>query len=240
MMRNSPGVPRARPGRAHGGRHAGLDLQLVGPRSGRVPGRPLRRRARHRRGRQLPRPLRAGPRGSCPSSRRSASSHPAEKPADFTWDDLIGAEPVDLAAAAAAGRPERPGHGHLHVGHHGPAEGRDDLATATPVRGREPPGTSCPSTTPTASGSCRTCPWPTSPSAWSATTRSWSWATRSAAAPSPGKIAAYCAEVRPHVLFGVPRVWEKIYAGLMGGPRRRPRERGEVRRGRRGRSTRSR
>ncbi len=32
--------------------------------------------------------------------------------------------------------------------------------------------------------------------------------------PEPGKIAAYCAEVRPHVLFGVPRVWEKMHGGL--------------------------
>ena len=32
--------------------------------------------------------------------------------------------------------------------------------------------------------------------------------------PEPGQIAAYCGEVRPHVLFGVPRVWEKIHAGL--------------------------
>jgi len=34
--------------------------------------------------------------------------------------------------------------------------------------------------------------------------------------PEPGQIAAYCGEVRPHVLFGVPRVWEKLHAGLVG------------------------
>ena len=40
-----PRVPRARPGRPHVRRHAHLDLQLVVPRAGRVPGRPLRGRA---------------------------------------------------------------------------------------------------------------------------------------------------------------------------------------------------
>ena len=32
--------------------------------------------------------------------------------------------------------------------------------------------------------------------------------------PEPGQIAAYLTEVRPHILFGVPRVWEKIHAGI--------------------------
>lgn len=32
--------------------------------------------------------------------------------------------------------------------------------------------------------------------------------------PDPGKIAAYAREVRPQIMFGVPRVWEKIYAGV--------------------------
>ena len=32
--------------------------------------------------------------------------------------------------------------------------------------------------------------------------------------PDPGQIAAYAREVRPQIMFGVPRVWEKIYAGV--------------------------
>ena len=32
--------------------------------------------------------------------------------------------------------------------------------------------------------------------------------------PDPGQIAAYARDVRPQILFGVPRVWEKIYAGV--------------------------
>jgi long-chain acyl-CoA synthetase len=32
--------------------------------------------------------------------------------------------------------------------------------------------------------------------------------------PDPGLLGAYTAEVRPQVMFGVPRVWEKIHAGV--------------------------
>jgi long-chain acyl-CoA synthetase len=34
------------------------------------------------------------------------------------------------------------------------------------------------------------------------------------ACPEPGQLAAYLRDVRPHILFGVPRVWEKIHAGV--------------------------
>jgi long-chain acyl-CoA synthetase len=34
--------------------------------------------------------------------------------------------------------------------------------------------------------------------------------------PDPGLLAAYVREVRPNVMFGVPRVWEKMHAGVMG------------------------
>ena len=33
--------------------------------------------------------------------------------------------------------------------------------------------------------------------------------------PAPTELAAYCTQVKPHVLFGVPRVWEKMNAGVM-------------------------
>jgi long-chain acyl-CoA synthetase len=32
--------------------------------------------------------------------------------------------------------------------------------------------------------------------------------------PDPGQVAAYAREVHPQIMFGVPRVWEKIYAGV--------------------------
>jgi long-chain acyl-CoA synthetase len=35
--------------------------------------------------------------------------------------------------------------------------------------------------------------------------------------PDPGQVAPFAREVRPNLMFGVPRVWEKINAGLMAG-----------------------
>jgi long-chain acyl-CoA synthetase len=32
--------------------------------------------------------------------------------------------------------------------------------------------------------------------------------------PEPGLLSAYLKDVRPHIVFGVPRVWEKIHAGV--------------------------
>ncbi|HEX9259824.1 MAG TPA: long-chain fatty acid--CoA ligase [Acidimicrobiales bacterium] len=34
--------------------------------------------------------------------------------------------------------------------------------------------------------------------------------------PDPTQIATYAREVRPNIMFGVPRVWEKVYAGVNG------------------------
>ncbi|HEX2381376.1 MAG TPA: AMP-binding protein [Acidimicrobiales bacterium] len=33
--------------------------------------------------------------------------------------------------------------------------------------------------------------------------------------PEPGQVAAYLREVRPNIVFGVPRVWEKLHAGVL-------------------------
>ena len=33
--------------------------------------------------------------------------------------------------------------------------------------------------------------------------------------PVTTQVAAYCAEVKPHIMFGVPRVWEKMNSGVM-------------------------
>src|SRR3546814_8726305 len=32
--------------------------------------------------------------------------------------------------------------------------------------------------------------------------------------PEPGRVAEYAREVHPEIMFGVPRVWEKIHAGV--------------------------
>jgi long-chain acyl-CoA synthetase len=40
------------------------------------------------------------------------------------------------------------------------------------------------------------------------------FATDVACCPDTSQVAAYAAEVRPHLFIGVPRVWEKLYAGV--------------------------
>ncbi len=34
--------------------------------------------------------------------------------------------------------------------------------------------------------------------------------------PDPSQIATYAREVHPNIIFGVPRVWEKVYGGVQG------------------------
>jgi long-chain acyl-CoA synthetase len=40
--------------------------------------------------------------------------------------------------------------------------------------------------------------------------------------PDPGQVAAFAREVRPNIMFGVPRVWEKLHAGVMAGVAQNP------------------
>src|SRR6056297_95917 len=40
------------------------------------------------------------------------------------------------------------------------------------------------------------------------------FATQIACCPETSQVAAYCGEVHPNVFIGVPRVWEKLYAGV--------------------------
>ncbi len=50
-------------------------------------------------------------------------------------------------------------------------------------------------------------------------TSHYQWAIRGpevTTCPEPTLIAQYAGEVRPHLMFGVPRVWEKVYAGVNG------------------------
>ncbi len=42
------------------------------------------------------------------------------------------------------------------------------------------------------------------------------FATQVICCPDTTQVAAYAAETKPHILIGVPRVWEKMHAGVMG------------------------
>ena len=67
-----------------------------------------------------------------------------------------------------------------------------------------------------ASGTCRTCRWRTSWSGCSATTTSSTSPRRSPAVPRRRRWPPIAREVHPNLFIGVPRVWEKLYAGVNG------------------------
>jgi long-chain acyl-CoA synthetase len=54
--------------------------------------------------------------------------------------------------------------------------------------------------------------------------------------PDPNQLTTYLKEVHPEIVFGVPRVWEKIYAGVNAALAADPSPQGPVRRGRRRRA----
>ena len=135
-----------------------------------------------------------------------------ERPSDFTLDDLLGAEPLDLASAAAEGDPSDLATVIYTSGTTGPPKGvmisnSNVLFVAEATRALLPfdvRGKRVVSYLPMAHIAERTV------SHYSQLLLGY----EVSCCPEPGKIAAYCTEVRPHVLFGVPRVWEKIHGGL--------------------------
>ena len=140
---------------------------------------------------------------------------PGELDADFTWDDLTAGEPIDLAAAAAQGDPSDLVTVIYTSGTTGPpkgvmisnanvmfvAEATRDLMPFTDARGKK-----VVSYLPMAHIAERTV------SHYSQVVLGY----EVSCCPNPGEIASYLAPVQPNVLFGVPRVWEKIHAGLTG------------------------
>ena len=139
---------------------------------------------------------------------------PGQEPADFTWDDLMAAEPVDLATEAAEGRPGDLATVIYTSGTTGPPKGvmltnanvlfvvgclaqliEVDTFVAKRVISYLPMAHIAERAVghyqPLCLGLEVNC------------------------CPDPGQIGTYCTEVRPHVLFGVPRVWEKIHGGVM-------------------------
>ncbi|WP_421118069.1 AMP-dependent synthetase/ligase [Aquihabitans daechungensis] len=138
-----------------------------------------------------------------------------ELDADFTWEDLIAGDPIDLAAAAAQGDPSDLVTVIYTSGTTGPpkgvmisnanvmfiAEATRDIMPFDDARGKK-----VISYLPMAHIAERTV------SHYSQVVLGY----EVSCCPSPTEIAAYLGQVKPNVLFGVPRVWEKINAGLTG------------------------
>ena len=106
----------------------------------------------------------------------------------------------------------RRAHADLHVGHDRPAEGRRARAPQPADRGRRASRRSCSSRP--ARASSRGCRPRTSPSAPRTTTCRSSSACRSRPVDDPRQVIAVLPEVRPQWFFAVPRIWEKLKAGL--------------------------
>ncbi|MEZ5137540.1 MAG: AMP-dependent synthetase/ligase [Acidimicrobiales bacterium] len=140
---------------------------------------------------------------------------PGAAEADFTWDDLVGAEPADLADAASQGDDSDLVTIIYTSGTTGPPKGvmisnRNVTFLADAVRDLIPldslTGARIVSYLPMAHIAER------SVSHYLQLLEGCEVTT----CPNPSDIAAYLREVKPHLVFGVPRVWEKIHAGVQG------------------------
>jgi long-chain acyl-CoA synthetase len=157
----------------------------------------------------------ASVRDQLPNLRTLGVVKPGEQSADFTWDELIASEPIDLAEAAARSQPDDLVTIIYTSGTTGPPKGvmisnRNVMFLADAVRGLIPiediAGMRMVSYLPMAHIAER------SVSHYLQALQACEVTT----CPNPGDIAAYLRDVRPHLVFGVPRVWEKVHAGVQG------------------------
>ena len=221
-------------------RDAGVDLQLVVTRGTAVPRRPTPR----------PRSRSSRTPGSSSASRRcatsrlpcgaSSSSIHRPTPCPMTQPPMkcfSAVDPADLDELGAA-TARRSGDAHLHVGHDRAAKGRDDpernvvftceqLTPLLRVRARRQPRCGDAHRVVPADGAHRRAhPRRT-------TTESPLRLPPSHAARTRRRSPTMPREVHPEVMFGVPRVREKVYLGVDAALARGPRQEAEVRRGRR-------
>ena len=154
-------------------------------------------------------------RSALPALRGLGVVRPGERAADFTWDDLMAGEPIDLEAAAAATTPDSLATVIYTSGTTGPPKGvmishANVMFLAQEVRSLIPiedlTGMRIVSYLPMAHIAER------SVSHYLQVAQGCEVVT----CPSPSDIASYLRDVRPHFVFGVPRVWEKIHAGVSG------------------------
>lgn len=141
---------------------------------------------------------------------------PGDLDHDFTLADLLGGEPVDLDASAANTKPDQLATIIYTSGTTGPPKGvtlsnynvmwaNHALKTTLDWDDSEFPGKRVMSYLPMAHIAERT----------TSHYQHVTYGTEVSCCSKGGQIASYVIDVRPHLLFGVPRVWEKIQAGVM-------------------------
>ena len=154
---------------------------------------------------------------SCPTSstsRRSPNPTSSPGPTSSTREQLLGGDPIDLAAGAASLQPGHAGHDHLHLGHDRPAEGRDAQPLQRRVDRARP---TCELLDVDPVGFRAVSYLPMAHIAERMTSHYLGAAGRLRGhrpAPSPARSPQYARDVKPEIMFGVPRVWEKIHAGV--------------------------
>ena len=165
---------------------------------------------------ELPGAAAQGPRRAARPARDRGRRRPGRPGARRTcscFADLLRRRPGRPRRRGRGGPPGRPGHDHLHLRHDRAAQGRD--ARPTPTSGRSASATWRWSGRRRTGAPCRTCRWRTSPSGWSPTTPGCWQRTTVTCCPDqsdPGRRT--WSQVRPTDLFGPPRVFEKLKAGI--------------------------
>jgi long-chain acyl-CoA synthetase len=166
-------------------------------------------------------------RGSLNTVEKVGIVRPDGADADFSYDELRAAEPVDLQQAAQTAQPDDLATMIYTSGTTGPSKGVmldhynicwtiQCLREALPFE--ETAGKRIVSYLPMAHIAER----------MTSHYQTMALGLEVTCCPDPTLIASYAGEVRPHVLFGVPRVWEKIQAGVLGALAADPEKRQKV------------
>ncbi len=154
-----------------------------------------------------------GVRDQMPALAQVGVARPGSKAADFTLDDLLAADPIDLDGAAAEGDSADLATVIYTSGTTGPPKGvmisnRNVVFMVESLREVFPTddlgGKRLVSYLPMAHIAERTV----------SHYQHVMLGTEVSTCPEPTQVAAYCGQVHPHVMFGVPRVWEKFHAGV--------------------------
>ena len=152
-------------------------------------------------------------RAALPELRSLGVVRPGEQAHDFTYADLLAHDPLDLETEVAVGSPDDLATVIYTSGTTGPPKGvmishRNALFMVESLRelmeGLEFAGKRLVSYLPMAHIAERTV----------SHYQHVILGTEVSTCPDPSQVAAYCREVKPHVMFGVPRVWEKFNAGV--------------------------